>query len=112
MWSSTRLCVCVLASQCWQVCAIAPPFAVTRDPGRTLALPLPPQTAPKIFGGKLKVHLLVFTDAASDSAELAGVKEAAKAIKGKMLAVTVASTNDRVLSYFGITKGASVLLVR
>jgi len=62
------------------------------------------ETAPKIFGGKLKVHLLVFTDAASDSAELAGVKEAAKAIKGKMLAVTVASTNDRVLSYFGITK--------
>ncbi len=38
--------------------------------------------------------------------QVAGIKETAKEIKGKLLTVTVASTNDRVLSYFGIEKSA------
>ena len=64
------------------------------------------QTAPKIFGGPIKTHLLVFTDAKGADGELDGVKEVAKEIKGKLLAVTVASSNDRVLNYFGIEKSA------
>jgi len=70
-----------------------------------LVVPFTQETAPKIFGGPLKTHLLVFTDADESSTEYAGVKEAAKEIKGKLLTVTVASSNDRVLNYFGITKG-------
>ena len=64
----------------------------------------PAQTAPKIFGGPVKTHLLVFTDAAESAPEFEGIKETAKEIKGKLLTVTVASTNERVLSYFGIEK--------
>ena len=64
----------------------------------------PAQTAPKIFGGPVKTHLLVFTDAAESAPEFEGIKEPAKEIKGKLLTVTVASTNERVLSYFGIEK--------
>jgi hypothetical protein len=65
------------------------------------------QTAPKIFGGSIKTHLLVFTDSEDD---VAGLTDVAKEIKGKLLTVSVDSGNDRVLGYFGITKGAFVVL--
>ena len=70
------------------------------------------QTAPKIFGGPIKTHLLVFTDADESAEELAGVKEVAKEVKGKLLAVTVASSNDRVLNYFGIEKSTCRAFLR
>ena len=44
------------------------------------------QTAPKIFGGKIMSHLLIFVGKTSDNAEevLTNVKESAKKFKGKV----------------------------
>ena len=44
------------------------------------------QTAPKIFGGEIKTHLLAFFSGEDDTAEesLAGLKEVASDFKGKV----------------------------
>jgi len=73
-----------------------------------LVTPFNEQNAPKIFGGDIKNHLLLFIgNSDSKNAEILEVFTAsAKNNKGKFLYVTVDSDeeeNDQVLEYFGIT---------
>jgi len=73
-----------------------------------LVTPFNEDNAPKIFGGEIKNHLLLFIGNNGDkTAEIvAEFTESAKANKGKFLYVTVDSDeeeNDQVLEYFGIT---------
>lgn len=60
------------------------------------------ETASKIFGGAIKNHMLVFSDADS----LAGIKETlsspCKKAKGEILCVSVDKSEDRVVEFFGI----------
>jgi len=67
------------------------------------------KTAPKIFGGDLKQHNLLFAaKSASDYDTIyAAYSEAAKAFKGKLLFVLVdcdVEDNKRVMEFFGITE--------
>jgi len=70
-----------------------------------LVVPFSQKTSSKIFGGKIKTHLLLFVDETESGydAILADFKQVATACKGKMLAVTVGKGNDRVSQYFGVT---------
>lgn len=67
------------------------------------------ESAPKIFGGDIKVHLLMFIKrSASDFDEtLKQFSEVAKEFKGKMLFVYIdvdVEENGRVSEFFGLTK--------
>jgi protein disulfide-isomerase A1 len=73
-----------------------------------LVTPFNEQNAPKIFGGDIKNHLLLFIGASDAKNEeiVAAFTESAKANKGKFLFVTVDADdeeNDQVLEYFGIS---------
>merc|ERR1711931_207072 len=66
------------------------------------------KTAPKIFGGDLKQHNLLFAakSAADYDTVIAQYSEAAKGFKGKLLFVLVdcdVEDNKRVMEFFGIT---------
>lgn len=64
-----------------------------------------PESASKIFRGTVKTHFLVFADDkdAGYDAIVADFRAVAKANAGKALFVTVDPTQDRVVSYFGVT---------
>merc|ERR1712025_257794 len=67
------------------------------------------KTAPKIFGGDLKQHNLLFAakSAADYDTIIAQYTEAAKGFKGKLLFVLVdcdVEDNKRVMEFFGITE--------
>merc|ERR1712154_447709 len=67
------------------------------------------KTAPKIFGGDLKQHNLLFAakSAADYDTIIADYTEAAKGYKGKLLFVLVdcdVDDNKRVMEFFGITE--------
>ena len=64
------------------------------------------ESAPKIFRGTIKTHFLLFVDSAAGVAEAvkADFAKTAAAFKGRALFVTVAPSEDRIVSYFGITK--------
>jgi len=73
-----------------------------------LVTPFNEQNAPKIFGGDIKNHLLLFIGASDKKNEeiIAAFTESAKANKGKFLYVTVDADDeehDQVLEYFGIS---------
>ena len=63
-------------------------------------------SAPKIFRGPVKTHFLLFVGSGADEspAVKADFAKAAEAFKGRALFVTVAPTEDRIVSYFGVTK--------
>jgi len=71
-----------------------------------LVVPFSQETAPKIFGGAIKQHVLVFLDNAHDHA--AGVLEHTRAVaaekKGDYLFVTVDKSDDRILEFFGLSE--------
>jgi len=64
------------------------------------------ESAPKIFRGAIKTHFLLFVDPAAGVADAIKADFAATAasFKGRALFVTVAPSEDRIVSYFGITK--------
>jgi len=70
-----------------------------------LIIPFSQQTAPKIFGGEIKQHVLTFLDNSADNKDelLAQIRPAAVDAKGKYLFVTVDKSDDRILEFFGIT---------
>ncbi|XP_073444299.1 protein disulfide-isomerase [Dendrobates tinctorius] len=67
------------------------------------------QTAPKIFGGEIKTHILLFLPkSASDYQDkLENFKKAATSFKGKILFIFIDSDhtdNQRILEFFGLKK--------
>ena len=64
------------------------------------------ESAPKIFRGTIKTHFLLFVDSTAGVAEAvkADFAKTAASFKGRALFVTVAPSEDRIVSYFGITK--------
>lgn len=72
-----------------------------------LIIPFSQETAPKIFGGAIKNHNLIFVDESNEE-EYTKIKETlngvAKKFQGKILFVTVDKSEDRVVEFFGITE--------
>lgn len=67
------------------------------------------ETAQKIFGGDIKVHVLLFANPqASEHETLLGqFREAAKSYRGRVIFVTIdteVAENERVLEFFGLKK--------
>ena len=67
------------------------------------------ESAPKIFGGDIKVHILLFIKKSAENfKEILGYfSEVAKDFKGKMLYVYIdvdVEDNSRVSEFFGLTK--------
>ncbi|XP_036766529.2 protein disulfide-isomerase [Manis pentadactyla] len=67
------------------------------------------QTAPKIFGGEIKTHILLFLPkSVSDyDSKLSSFKKAAGSFKGKILFIFIDSDhtdNQRILEFFGLRK--------
>jgi len=62
------------------------------------------ETAPKIFGGEIKTHVLTFVDKEADYMEKlsADLNVVAKEYKGRALSVLVPSSESRVVDYFGV----------
>ncbi|CAM9184744.1 unnamed protein product [Choristocarpus tenellus] len=63
-----------------------------------------PATSQAIFGGPIKVHMLVMADEESDdfASLMESVTKVADKQRGKMLHVHVKKSEDRVLGYFGV----------
>ncbi|XP_018409158.1 PREDICTED: protein disulfide-isomerase isoform X2 [Nanorana parkeri] len=67
------------------------------------------QTAPKIFGGEIKTHILLFLPKSSSDFQdkLDNFKKAASSFKGKILFIFIDSDhtdNQRILEFFGLKK--------
>ena len=67
------------------------------------------ESAPKIFGGDIKVHNLLFLKKSADNFQeiLGHFNDVAKDFKGKMLFVYIdvdVEDNSRVTEFFGLTK--------
>nr|KAF6296544.1 prolyl 4-hydroxylase subunit beta [Myotis myotis] len=67
------------------------------------------QTAPKIFGGEIKTHILLFLpkSVADYEGKLSNFKKAAQGFKGKILFIFIDSDhtdNQRILEFFGLKK--------
>lgn len=72
-----------------------------------LVIPFTQENAPKIFGGSIKSHLLIFVDSTKASQTEPVLKEAkASAVdfKGKALFVTIDKTDDRIMEFFGVVE--------
>lgn len=67
------------------------------------------ESAPKIFGGEIKVHILLFIKKTAENFKevLSFFNDVAKDFKGKMLYVYIdvdVEDNSRVSEFFGLTK--------
>uniref|UniRef100_A0A8C7CE07 Protein disulfide-isomerase n=1 Tax=Oncorhynchus kisutch TaxID=8019 RepID=A0A8C7CE07_ONCKI len=67
------------------------------------------QTAPKIFGGEIKSHILMFVPKAADdfADKMVEFKKASEGFKGKILFIFIDSEvddNQRILEFFGLKK--------
>jgi protein disulfide-isomerase A1 len=62
------------------------------------------ETSSKIFGSKIQVHILFFTDSAQEYHKhtLVAFTELAKTVRGKALVVNIPSSEQRVLDFFDV----------
>jgi protein disulfide-isomerase A1 len=68
-----------------------------------LIVPFSQANAPKIFGGAIKQHVLVFLDMdAHKDTVMSAIRPVATAKKGEYLFVTVDKSDDRILEFFGL----------
>lgn len=75
-----------------------------RDNRLPLVITFSQETAPLIFGGSVKTHVLMMADEDMDGFESikASWTEAAKSHRGEALFIWVPPTEDRILSYFDV----------
>jgi protein disulfide-isomerase A1 len=76
-----------------------------RDNSLPLVVKFSSETAPKIFGGSVKTHVLIMADGDMDGFEELHKSWAGEAAKqrGKAIFIWVPPTEDRILSYFDVT---------
>jgi protein disulfide-isomerase A1 len=67
-----------------------------------LLVPFTEETAPKIFGGIKKVHMLLFCDIDSHVNIQNTMKLASKAYRGEILFITIDSKNTRIIEFFNV----------
>jgi len=61
------------------------------------------ETAPKIFGGKIKTHILTFMKSGDESENVRmAMRSSASRLEGKMLFVSVYPDQERIMEFFGI----------
>jgi protein disulfide-isomerase A1 len=82
---------------------IEPLSAFLKKSGTPLLITFSQANAPKIFGGDLKEHMLIFVDTTKDYMEdlEKAMKIPSAANQGKLLHVIIPSTETRVVDYFG-----------
>merc|ERR1712167_143715 len=71
-------------------------------------VPFSQENAPKIFGGNIKEHLLIFSDTSDEEAHkkvVEAVQPEALARRGSKLFVTIDKTDDRIMEFFGVQTG-------
>lgn len=70
--------------------------------------------APKIFGGAIKVHMLLFVD--DDDEKFEELKDQLRTVgekvRGKALAIYVTPEHSRVMEYFGLSESKFGLLAQ
>jgi len=69
-----------------------------------LVIPFNEANAPKIFGGKTKVHLIVFADEEKHHDVIAKLAGPAAKFKGEALFITVGPSEAQITEYFGVSK--------
>jgi protein disulfide-isomerase A1 len=68
-----------------------------------LVVPFNEANAPKIFGGTIKVHLIVFLDPDKETELMAKLAAPAAKFKGQVMVITVSPAEEQIIEYFGIT---------
>merc|ERR1712159_618718 len=69
-----------------------------------LVIPFNEANAPKIFGGKIKVHLIIFADEEKNQEGLEKLKGPAAKFRGDVLFITVGPAEAQITEYFGVSK--------
>jgi len=69
-----------------------------------LVVPFNEANAPKVFGGKVKVHLIAFADSEKHKEELSKLEAPAAKFKGQILVIHVSPGEEQITEYFGVTK--------
>ena len=62
------------------------------------------ESAPSIFGRKIRTHFITFCDHDADTEIVDALTEAAKAFRGELIFVTVGHTSNRLVEFFGIAQ--------
>ena len=69
-----------------------------------MVVPFNEASAPKIFGGKIKVHLIAFADAEKHKETVEKLTAPAKKFKSEIVVITVPPSEEQITEYFGISK--------
>ena len=75
-----------------------------RDSSLPLIMEFSQENAPKIFGGDVDTHMLLFVDVNADESQIEEAKETAKLYKGEILFVTISKSDDRILEFFDVAE--------
>jgi len=73
-----------------------------RSHSMPLLVPFTEETAPKIFGGERKTHMLIFADIDDHSNIRVAMEQASKAYRGDMMFITIGKKNTRIIEFFGV----------
>lgn len=81
-----------------------PMEAFVSENSMPLVVPFNEANSPKIFGGKVKVHMIVFVDEEKSKELMEVLPIVAAKHKGKMVFVTVSPAEEQITEYFGVSK--------